>query len=87
MTLSLLLQYLQGAKPYLLSDVAPLMIAAKEEQEAMRNHLAITEARLKSMRELISDVVSSGISFDDSRLDYVELQVSRSLISEGQRLI
>ena len=87
MTLDLLLQYLHGAKPYLLSDITPLIVAATREHEEMRNLLATTEAKLASMKEVISEIVSSGVSFDDARLDYVELQVSRSLISEGQRLI
>ena len=44
------------------------------------------EAQPDPLRELLTDVANSGVSFDDERLKYVEVQIDRSTWDRLQQL-
>ena len=43
------------------------------------------ERCLRKAEELLSEFVHSGVSFEDERIEYVEMQVGKSLIRDAMR--
>lgn len=55
--------------------------------ERARDMLQEFDRRIRKLRELLGEFMNSPVVFDDERLDYVEIQVSKRTFEEAKKLL